>query len=114
MARTADVLKVNDYNFPVLSSIQVLSYATAKAVYAIRVPGAVVTEKLLAQIEQESMKPDRGKQDRLDRAARMYAISRGLGFKGACISGQGLSYENLEYIIEKGEELTPDWTGFLS
>jgi methylenetetrahydrofolate reductase (NADPH) len=106
-------LKVNNYNLPVLSSIQVLSLTTARAMHANRVPGAVVTDKLLAQIEEESRSPDKGKQARLDRAARMYAISRGLGFKGTCISGQGLSYESLEYIIDKGQEWSARWPDFL-
>lgn len=106
-------LKINNYTLPVLTSIQVLSYTTAKAMYANRIPGAVVTEKLLAQIEEEVKQPDKGERARLDRAAKMYAISKGLGFKGTCISGQGLSYERLEYIIEKGEELASSWMDYV-
>jgi methylenetetrahydrofolate reductase (NADPH) len=102
-------LKTNEYHLPVLSSIQVLSLPTARAMHENHVPGCVVTDKLLKQIAEESQAPDKGKQARLDRAAKMYAISRGLGFKGACISGQGLPYESVEYIIDKGLELTPDW-----
>jgi methylenetetrahydrofolate reductase (NADPH) len=102
-------LKVHNYNLPVLSSIQVLSYTTARAMHENRVPGCVVTDKLLKQIAEESQSPDKGKQARLDRAARMYAISRGLGFKGACISGQGLSFESLEFIIDRGQEMLPNW-----
>ncbi len=102
-------LKTSEYHLPVLSSIQVLSLTTARAMHENHVPGCVVTDKLLKQIAEESQAPDKGKQARLDRAARMYAISRGMGFKGACISGQGLPYESVEYIIDKGLELIPNW-----
>jgi methylenetetrahydrofolate reductase (NADPH) len=102
-------LKKNGHNMPVLTSIQVLSYTAARAMNQNRVPGCVVTDKLLARIAEESKDRDKGKQARLERAAKMYAISVGMGFKGACISGQGISYENVVYIIDRGKELAPGW-----
>jgi methylenetetrahydrofolate reductase (NADPH) len=107
-------LQTHKYNTPVLTSIHVLSYTAARAMHSNRVPGAVVTDKLLSQIADEYTAPDKGRLARLDRAAKLYAISKGLGFKGACISGQGLPYENVEYIIEKGKELTPAWQDLVS
>ncbi|MBI2868596.1 MAG: methylenetetrahydrofolate reductase C-terminal domain-containing protein, partial [Chloroflexi bacterium] len=46
---------------------------------------------------------------RLMRAARMYALGKGMGFAGAHIGGHGMTYEMLEFIIDKGEELSKDW-----
>jgi methylenetetrahydrofolate reductase (NADPH) len=106
-------LKKKDYNLPVLTSIQVLTYTAARAMNQNRVPGCVVTDKLLAMIAAESKEADKGRLSRLERAAKMYAISRGMGFKGACISGQGLSCENVEYIIDRGQELLPRWDELL-
>ena len=53
---------------------------------------------------------DKGKQARLDRAAKMFAIVKGMGYKGAYVSGQGLPFESVEYIAGKGNELAANWT----
>jgi methylenetetrahydrofolate reductase (NADPH) len=106
-------LRMHQYHTPTLISIQVLSPATARAMHANRVPGCVITDKLLARITEESLAADKGRQSRLDRAAKMYAVARGMGFAGACISGQGVPYESVDYIIDKGQELTRNWPDFL-
>ncbi|MBI4333314.1 MAG: methylenetetrahydrofolate reductase C-terminal domain-containing protein [Chloroflexi bacterium] len=106
-------LKVQDYRIPVVASIYALSEATARTMNANLVPGCVVTDRLLAQVAAEAATPDRGRQARLDRAAKMYAIARGMGFAGASISGLGLPYESVEYIIRRGEELAGGWEGLV-
>lgn len=106
-------LKKNGYKIPALASVYVLSYPVAKAMRENNIPGCVVTDKLLKQIAEESESPDKGKSAHLDRAAKMYAIVRGMGYKGAYISGQGMSYESLEYIIARGTELAGRWADFL-
>jgi methylenetetrahydrofolate reductase (NADPH) len=102
-------LKMRNYQLPVLTSIQVLTLSTARTMNANRVPGCVVTDKLLGQISEETKAPDKGKAARLERAAKMFAISKGLGFKGACISGHSLNYENVEEIITRGNQLAEQW-----
>jgi methylenetetrahydrofolate reductase (NADPH) len=106
-------LKTSGHNIPALAGIYVLSYPVARAMHDNNIPGCVVTDKLLAQVADESRSPDKGKVARLERAARMYAIARGVGYKGAYISGQGMTYENLEYIIGRGAELADRWRDFL-
>jgi methylenetetrahydrofolate reductase (NADPH) len=106
-------LKQHAYPTPVMTSVYILSYPAARTMHDNRVPGCVVTDKLLAQIAEESKSPDKGKQARLDRAARMYAIVKGLGLSGVCISGQGISYESVEYVVEKGRQWQPQWRDFL-
>ena len=56
------------------------------------IPGCVVTDKLLAEITEEAQAPDKGKASRLERAAKMVAMMRGMGFAGAHIGGHGLKY----------------------
>ncbi|MDP2719904.1 MAG: methylenetetrahydrofolate reductase C-terminal domain-containing protein [Dehalococcoidia bacterium] len=102
-------LKMHGHQIPALASIYVLSDATAKVMQANRVPGCVVTDKLRVQVQEESASPDRGRQARLDRAAKMLAIVRGMGFSGASISGQALPYENVEYILARAEEFYGSW-----
>lgn len=102
-------LKTHNYSTPVLVSIYILTFPVAKTMHENRIPGCVVTDKLLAQVAEESKRPDKGRQARLDRAAKMYAVVKGMGLSGVCISGQGVPYESVEYIIGKGQELTRNW-----
>jgi len=102
-------LQIKNIDIPVLTSIHVLSYVSARAMHDNRVPGCVVTDKLMSEITDEVKSPDKGLEASLLRAAKLYAISKGMGFAGACISGQGISYENVEFIIEKGNEFTYRW-----
>jgi methylenetetrahydrofolate reductase (NADPH) len=102
-------LKTQEHSIPALAGIYVLSYPVAKTMHANNVPGCVVTQKLLDQIAAESEGRDKGRQARLERAAKMYALAKGMGYKGAYISGQGLPFESVEYIISKGNELAPNW-----
>ncbi len=102
-------LKAKNYSIPVLGAIYVLSYPVAKAMHDNNVPGCVVTDNLLGQIAREAQGQDKGRKARLDRAAKMYAIIKGLGYKGAYISGQGMPYDSVEYIVTKGQELSSNW-----
>jgi methylenetetrahydrofolate reductase (NADPH) len=102
-------MKAQHRQIPALAGIYVLSHPVAKTMHENNIPGCVVTEKLLRQIAAESQSADKGKQARLDRAAKMYAISKGMGYKGAYISGQGLPFESVEYIVAKGNELVRNW-----
>ncbi len=106
-------LKARNYQIPTLASIYVLSYPVAKTMHENRVPGCVVTDKLLHTIAAESESKDKGRQARLDRAAKMYAIAKGMGYKGAYISGQGLPFESVEYIVARGNELAGSWMDLL-
>ena len=56
---------------------------------------------------------DKGKQARLDRAAKMLAVIKGIGYRGAYISGQGLPFESVEYICDRGNELADKWMDLL-
>jgi methylenetetrahydrofolate reductase (NADPH) len=106
-------LQSNRYSIPALASIYVLSYPVAQAMHQNNIPGCVVTDKLLSQIALESQSKDKGRHARLDRAARIFAIAKGMGFRGAYISGQGLPFESVEYISAKGNELAGNWRELL-
>jgi methylenetetrahydrofolate reductase (NADPH) len=95
---------------PVIGNIYVLPLPAARLMNANGLPGCVVSDKLLTEIEAESAAPDKGKGARLERAAKLYAILKGMGFAGTHISGNGLSCDNIESLIERGEELAPNWT----
>ena len=106
-------LKLSNFKIPVLANIYVLPFGAARVMNTGQIPGCVVTDKLLAKLDEERNAKDKGRQTRLDRAAKTYAIAKGMGYAGAHVGGHGVTYEMVEYIIDKGEELTPRWQEFL-
>ena len=102
-------LRVNGYDVPALVNIYTLPQGAARTMNANQIPGCVVTDKLLGELAKEREAKDKGRSARLDRAAKTYAIAKGMGYAGAHIGGHGMTYENVEYIIDKGEELSSNW-----
>ncbi|MFZ7101115.1 MAG: methylenetetrahydrofolate reductase C-terminal domain-containing protein [Peptococcaceae bacterium] len=103
-------MKRNAFDVPLIGNIFILSYGAAKAMNSNQLPGCVVTDKLLGEIGQEySSDPQNGKKAALTRAAKLYAVLKGMGFAGVHIGGHNIKYEQVEYIIAKGEEALPRW-----
>lgn len=98
---------------PVIGNVYVLSYGAAKAMHANKVPGCVVSDELLALLEAESKEEDKGKAKRLERAARMVAMFKGMGFNGVHIGGFGLKTADFQFIIDRAEVLAPRWEEFI-
>jgi methylenetetrahydrofolate reductase (NADPH) len=90
-------------NVPVIANLYVLSAPAARVMNRNGVPGCVVTDKLLAQLEAEAADKATAKARRLERAAKMYAWMKGMGFAGVHIGGHGLTYEDFEFILGRGE-----------
>jgi methylenetetrahydrofolate reductase (NADPH) len=102
------------YAVPVMANIYVLTCPAAQAMHAGKIPGCVVTDRLVRQLEQERAAADKGREARLLRAAKMYAIARELGCAGAHIGGHGLTCAMVEQIIARGEELRASWENLLA
>ncbi len=102
-------MKQSNFNIPLIGNIYILPFGAAKMMNRNDLPGSVVTDKLLAQLDQERNDPDKGEGARILRAARMYAILKGMGFDGVHIGGHNIRYEQVEEITRLGETLTPEW-----
>jgi methylenetetrahydrofolate reductase (NADPH) len=102
-------MKLNDLNVPLIGNIYILPFGAAKIMNQNQLPGCVVTDKLLAELDKERSSEDKGVIYRLLRAAKMYAWMKGMGFDGVHIGGHNIKYEQVEYVIEKGEELRENW-----
>jgi methylenetetrahydrofolate reductase (NADPH) len=102
-------LRVNNYNIPVFVNIYVLPYGAGRFMNSNGIPGCVVTDKYLAELAEEKKADDKGKAAMLLKSAKMYALAKGMGCAGAHIGGHGITYEQVEYIIDKGEELAANW-----
>jgi methylenetetrahydrofolate reductase (NADPH) len=96
-------------HIPVIGNVYVLSRGAAQLMHRGEVPGCVVTDELLSLIVEEARAKDKGKARRLDRAAKMYAFMKGMGFSGVHIGGHGLRHEDIVFIIERGEDLVGNW-----
>lgn len=98
-----------DPSLPVIGNIYILPFGAARMMNANQLPGCVVSDQLLAQIDRERADQDKGLGARVLRAAKMYAFMKGMGFDGVHLGGHNISYEQVRLVIEKGEELVPDW-----
>jgi len=103
-------MKQNGFNIPLVGNIYILPFGAAKMMNHNDLPGSVVTDKLLADIDRERNDPDKGEKARILRAARMYAIMKGMGFHGVHIGGHNIKYEQVDEIIRQGEALASQWT----
>jgi methylenetetrahydrofolate reductase (NADPH) len=108
------MLSTSGFEVPVLANIYVLTYPVARTMNAGRIPGCVVTAELLAEIESERSAPDKGREARIVRAARQYAVARGIGCAGAHIGGHGIDFDTVTEIIERGRELSRDWERYVT
>jgi methylenetetrahydrofolate reductase (NADPH) len=106
-------MKQNSYNIPLIGNIYVLPFGAAKMMNRNDLPGSVVTDKLLTELDRERNDPDKGESARILRAARMYAVMKGMGFAGVHIGGHNIKYEQVAEIIRQGEMLVPQWTNLI-
>lgn len=98
---------------PVFGNVYVLSYGAGKVMHGGGVPGCVVTDELLQVLEAESKEADKGKAKRLERAAKMVAMFKGMGFNGVHIGGFGLKLADFRQIVEKAAQLESQWESFI-
>jgi len=94
-------------NVPIVGNIYLLPLGAARLMNRNGLPGCVVTNELVDVIAKEAEAEDKGKGKRLERAAKMYAFMKTQGFAGVHIGGHGMKYDDVEVIIQMGEELLP-------
>jgi len=93
---------------PVLGNVYVLGLKPAEKMSKGEPPGCWVAPELVEKIRDEVKAKDKGEATRLERAARMVAILRGLGYAGAYIGGTH-NAQHVSWIIERGQILAPRW-----
>ncbi|MEN6638715.1 MAG: methylenetetrahydrofolate reductase C-terminal domain-containing protein [Smithella sp.] len=106
-------MKQNGLNIPLVGNVYILPFGAAKMMNRNDLPGSVVTDKLLADIDRERNDPDKGEGARILRSARLYAVLKGMGYSGVHIGGHNIRYEQVEEIIRQGEALASGWTGLI-
>lgn len=93
---------------PIFGNVYVLPPKAAERMSKGEPPGCWVSPELLAKIQEEAKAEDKGLAARLERAAKMAAIVRGMGYAGAYIGGTH-NPEHIRGIIRRSEELAPRW-----
>lgn len=106
-------VRQNGWDTPVVGNIYLLPLGAARLMNRNGLPGCVAPDKLVADLEKESQADDKGVGSRLLRAAKMYAMMKGMGYDGVHIGGHGMKYEQVEYIIDKGDELAKNWMDYV-
>jgi methylenetetrahydrofolate reductase (NADPH) len=100
-------LRENNIEVPVLGNVFIPSLVVARHMHRGKVPGIVFPEQLILRMEQE--KQAGNDEARLLRAAQLICVLHGLGFSGVHIGGNGLNFEDIRFVLDTAEELTPQW-----
>jgi methylenetetrahydrofolate reductase (NADPH) len=103
-------LQANHLDLPVLGNVFIPNLTVTELMYRGEIPGCVIPEPLYRQIRQEAAaSTDKGKGARLERAAKLLAVLKGLGFAGAHIGGPALAFGDVKLVMDRAEELAGDW-----
>lgn len=113
MDELAQYMRKKHPNVALIGNVFVLSLPAARLMHANKIPGCVVSDALLREIEAEAVLPGEKKERQLLRAAKLYAVLKGLNYDGINIGGHGLHYQDVKQIIEQGEALSADYQSLL-
>ena len=108
----AELMHIKQYmglDQPVLGSVYVLTPRAARVMHNGRVPGVTVTDRLLQQVEDEWRQTARGRRAAVERAARLAAVLKGLGYKGIHIGGIHGSFDMAGQILDRMSDYEHQW-----
>ncbi|MEW6428865.1 MAG: methylenetetrahydrofolate reductase C-terminal domain-containing protein [Thermodesulfobacteriota bacterium] len=106
-------LRASGLALPVLGNVFIPNLPVARLMHAGEIPGCVLGDDLLRQMEHEADSPDRGRGARLARAAKLLCVLEGIGYQGAHLGGPGLSYDDIDQVLSRMEEWRGNWRDFL-
>ena len=99
---------------PTLASVYVLTPGAARIMAKGRVPGAVVTPDLLRKVRMEWTDKKSGHGAAIERAARLAAVLKGIGYKGAHFGGINHKFDTMAQILDRMEQIEHQWRDFVS
>jgi methylenetetrahydrofolate reductase (NADPH) len=100
-------------DLPVLGSVYLLSPRAARAMNRGAVPGTLVSDELLDTVLKEWKDPREGLAAGIERAAKLIAVLKGLGYRGVQIGGVHRSFKTVARILDRTEEIENDWRAFI-
>ena len=108
-AEIAKYLKYRNISVPLMGNVYAVSRPVARMMNQGAIHGCIVTDELLRKIEAEAEAGDKGKGARLERAAQLMAIFKGIRFSGVHIGGFGLTCEDYATIVGRATEIGDNW-----
>jgi methylenetetrahydrofolate reductase (NADPH) len=99
-------------DLPVLGSVYLLTPKVAGIMNRGRVPGAVVTDALLAQVQNEWRDKSAGRRQAIERAARLGALLKGLGYRGMHLGGVHKGFDTVGRILDRMAVIEAEWQTF--
>jgi methylenetetrahydrofolate reductase (NADPH) len=98
---------------PTIGSVYVLTPVSARIMNAGQVPGAVVSDELLNQVIREWQDKRNGRALAIERAARLGAVLKGMGYRGIHIAGVHRGFELVSRILDRMAQIEDQWRDFL-
>jgi methylenetetrahydrofolate reductase (NADPH) len=106
-------MKENGMNIPVVGNIYRLTAGIARMFNQNFFPGCVVSDELLARIDQEKKAEDKGRGFFTDFAAKQLACFKGMGYNGVYLAGIDKP-DDFDSILKKAKEYeSSDWKDFI-
>jgi len=97
---------------PIVGNVYVLNKVVARMFNQNKIPGCVVSDALLAQVEKYAAGPDKGKAFFTQLAAKQLAVFKGMGFAAGYLGGIHKA-DAFAQIIDLAESFGPnDWKEF--
>jgi methylenetetrahydrofolate reductase (NADPH) len=97
---------------PTLGSVYLLTPGAARIMNSGKVPGVFVTDKLRDTVIQEWQDKTAGKNAAIERAARLGAVLKGLGYRGIHIGGIHKNFDTVAQILDRMDTLSDQWKSF--
>ena len=97
---------------PLLGTVFIPTIKSARILCRGELPGCILPGRLLERMEQEAISDDQEGDTRLERAARLVSILKGIGYEGVHLSGPGLKYSHVEWVIKRANEIGERWKLF--
>jgi methylenetetrahydrofolate reductase (NADPH) len=84
---------------PLLGTVFIPTTGLARTLCKGEIPGCILPDRLLERMEQEAMSDDKEAGPRLERTARLVSILKGIGYEGVHLSGPGLKYSHVRWVL---------------
>jgi methylenetetrahydrofolate reductase (NADPH) len=108
-----DVRQRFGFDLPILGSVYVLTPVSARIMNAGQVPGASVSDELLDKVIREWRDKTQGRTLAVERAARLGAVLKGMGYRGIHIAGVHRGFELVGRILDRMAQIENQWRDFV-
>jgi len=98
---------------PTIGTVYYLTPGAARLMNSGKVPGAVVPDELLRRVSDEWRDKTHGRTAAIERAARLGAVLKGLGYRGVHLAGVHRSFELVARILDRMAAIEDRWRDFV-